>query len=773
MTPARTACLLFLALATYKTSGAADLAEPKLRPHPRLHIDKELLGQIRSLRDAGDPAWTRFSKWVAGKPRGGAAQDGTAVTGNLLAYLVGGEKQYFDAAWELTKPKLYKNGSDRSAGLYRMIDFYKGDKHKAGFMGGQFIAWMAEVYDWGYPQLTPDQRQDLIAWLNDAVAFNEQDNRGAHSYMRNDGASATYGLAAAVYATLGENPQAAKELAWFRADWKEVVRGLDIIGKGGASGEGNAYGASPTAASFIRTANLVWYASGEDLFKSHAYFKQRLLYDAFAAYPGSIGGRDSPVPEGHPGVPIIEQASIGGDGRRGASWHSGALRPNGLILSRHFAGTEEAATWNWVYRQPNVDHGADSGESVSELLFYTPKPKLVKPTRLSFFDPSMGFVYIRSDWDSPDATWIASWAGPHIDTHQHLDQGAFTIFKRRDLAPKTGHYDADDVKSAHDLSYYTRTVSSNGILIGDPSEIFRGFIAGMGCNAQGKPMEGKLFDGLCVPNDGGQRTMSPMGMGAVDADNFNEHRDIFDVAKVVSFRDDGKSVAWVADITNAYTKKVSKVYRRFVYLREPDVLVIGDTVESTNPAFEKKWLLHALDRLEVGADEAKIIVDDTQPSDKNQKTCDMRSGYAALLVKTVFPLKFHYEKVGGREPMDTPPFHRHLQDFWVKDYNEGVIPNHKSFNWAPVKPIETAAEPYVSIFGPGYGRWRLEVEPPPGNKTDYFLNVLKPTLDAKESLPAVNRIETSATFGAEFQSKGKKYRVVFSKESLEAPRVEM
>jgi hypothetical protein len=54
-------------------------------------------------------------------------------------------------------------------------------------------------------------------------------------------------------------------------------------------------------------------------------------------------------------------------------------------------------------------------------------------------------VYIRSDWDSADATWIAFWAGPHIDTHQHLDQGAFTVFKRRDLAPKTGHYNDDSV----------------------------------------------------------------------------------------------------------------------------------------------------------------------------------------------------------------------------------------------------------------------------------------------------------------------------------------
>jgi hypothetical protein len=756
--------LAFLALlTTLKTVEAGHLADPGLRPHPRLQIDRGLLDQIRSLREAGDPAWARFSKWIGSRPKGG--KESHLLASYLLASLVSEDKRYFEAGWEIAKSRLYRNGAGPSGGLTRLIDLYKGDQHQAAFKGGQLIAQMALVYDWGYGRLTPEQRQDLIGWLNDAVAYEYLENRPAHSYFRNDGASATYGLAAAVYATLGENPEAAKQLAWFRSTWKEILKALDIIGKGGASGEGNAYGAAPTASSLIRTANLVYYASGEDLFVSHVWFKQRLLYDAFAAYPGTIGGPGSAVPDGWPGNPIVEQASIGGDGRRGASWHSANLRPNGLILSRRFAGTQEADIWNWVYRQPTVDRVNDASESICDLLYYSPKPSLVKPARLSFFDPSMGFVYIRSDWDSPDATWIAFWAGPHIDTHQHLDQGAFTIFKRRDLAPKTGHYDADDVKSPHDLAYYTRTVSSNGILIGDPSEIFRGFIAGMGCDGKGK---GTLISGLCIPNDGGQRTMAPLGMAAGNADFFNQHRDVLDVARVVSFRDDGQSVSWVADITNAYSKKVTKVYRRFVYLREPDVLLIGDTVESANPAFQKKWLIHALDRLEVGTDEAKIIVDDTEPSHKNQKTCDMRSGYAALLVKTLFPVQFRYIKIGGREPTDLPPYHRHIQDFWVKDFNEGVIPNHKSFNWAPQKPIETYAKAYSSVFGPGYGRWRLEIDPATASRTDFFLNVLKPTLEANEKLPPITRIETADTFGAALL----KYRVVFSKESLEAPRVD-
>ena len=120
-------------------------------------------------------------------------------------------------------------------------------------------------------------------------------------------------------------------------------------------------------------------------------------------------------------------------------------------------------------------------------------------------------------------------------------------------------------------------------------------------------------------------------------------------------------------------------------------------------------------------DEARIIVDDTERSDKDQVTFDLRNGYAALLMKTLFPARFRYRKIGGREPAETPHgdlfyqgrsarhFHRHVKDFWIKDFSEGVIPNHKSFNWPPQRANESAEEAYVPVYGPGYGRWRLEI----------------------------------------------------------------
>jgi hypothetical protein len=334
----------------------------------------------------------------------------------------------------------------------------------------------------------------------------------------------------------------------------------------------------------------------------------------------------------------------------------------------------------------------------------------------------------------------------------------------------------------------------------------------MGCDENGKvlrTMEAHQWP-ACIPNDGGQRTMSPRGLAVANADQFYRDRDIFDVARVVSFRDDGRAVTVVADITNAYNNprystpgnkpKVNRVYRRLMYIRGLDLLAIADTVESTNPQFQKKWLLHALDHIEIqgevesvdagesvhrNIDQARIVVDDTQPSDKFQTTFDLRKGYAALLLKTLFPARFQYRKVGGREPAETPHadlynpgrnaghYHRHLKDFWVKDFSEGVIPNHKSTNWAPERPNEYAEPAYVPIYGPGYGRWRLEVEPAVPASTDYFLNILKPVLSPGEVLPPIRRVQTAETFGAEIVQDRTSYVLTFSKDSLEVPRLKI
>jgi hypothetical protein len=264
-----------------------------------------------------------------------------------------------------------------------------------------------------------------------------------------------------------------------------------------------------------------------------------------------------------------------------------------------------------------------------------------------------------------------------------------------------------------------------------------------------------------------------------------------------------------ADLTNAYNNpryttpgnspKVNRVWRRLVYLRPLDLLLVADTVESTDAKFEKKALLHAIDRIEVGGKveridegesvhtdvgEARIVVDDTRLSDRDQKTFDLRSGYAELRVKTLFPADFRYRKIGGREPAEsahpdlfTPGlseghYHRHIKDFWIKDFSEGVIPNHRSLNWAPERPLEMRVAEQAATFGPGYGRWRLEVEPSKPARTDHFLNVMRPSLVPDAAMPQIERIETAARFGAVIRYGGATYRVLFGKDALAAPEVE-
>ena len=787
----------------------------RLGAHPRMGFNEEFLRQLKSLRTGNRPEWMRFEEWLAKPNEPGFGHMGQAL---MLGYVVTKKNAYFDAAWKIYAPNIYVNGVDRTKGLRPFMGecgkaVYCED-HGAGFVGGYLIMEVASFYDWGFDALMPTQRQDIIEWLNTACEFEELHNSYAHTHFRNDGLIITGALGAAAYATWGENSRATALMASFRREWGHTLEALDVLGKGGALGEGNAYDEA-TGASLINIANYVYYASGENLFYSHPYFRRHLAYVAFSTYPYRLGEADDPISHSNPPHPVPEGASLNGDDNRGFSWHTVHMRPNGLALARRFPNSEEAGIFNWVFRQKEVE---SSNDPWADVFFWAPTPALIKPKRLSFFDPSLGYVYVRSDWDSRDATWIASWAGPHADTHQHLDQGSFTIFKRRDLAPKTGNYDYDTVKP-HFMSYYTRTVSDNNLLIGDPNEYFSTFIGYWGCDGL---REHDLFpapDGgakVCIPNDGGQRTMAPYSLALFNNDDFFSRRDVYDVAKVTSFADNGQAVVWVADITNAYNNprhttpnnqpKVTKVYRKFVYLRRPDILLVADTVDSTNPDFEKSWLLHAVDHIEVGGtvkkvddgesihtetDIARIVVDDKNPGNLGQVTSDLRTGYAALQLKTLFPNNFRYDLIGGREAsatshmeqFQTDPkmlqgggkgdhMHRHFKDFWVKDYSEGVQPDHRSQNWAPVYPQEVAYSQKGPTFIGGYGRWRLEVQPTAPAKNDYFLNVLKPTLETTDNMPDVKKFETADTFGASFTSDGKGYKVTFTKESLAPPVVD-
>ena len=605
---------------------------------------------------------------------------------------------------------------------------------------------------------------------------------------------------------MGDNPKAPIILFWFRQRWSEILNALNVMGSGGALAEGNAYG-SGTANALINTANEIFYASGEDFFATNPFFLNHLMYDAFTAYPKLLGEAGDPYLT--PGNIVIEGAEVGGDDVRGPSWHTNLLRANGLPLARHFPQTEASSVWEWVFRGPNPE---PVSEPWIELYSYYPKPALHKPQRLSWFDPGMGFVYVRSDWDSEGATHISSWAGPQLDIHEHLDKGGFTIFKGNELTGSTGNYDFSTTPTAHGINYYGRTVSANSILVGDPLEQFGGFVGFAGCDTLGNHTTFPVDNGsksVCPANDGGQRTVSPLSMSPDSFTTYQYNAASYNTARVTSFSDNGTAVTWVEDISNAYSNasyampgsraKVSSVIRKKVYLRDLDLMLVGDIVSSADPSFEKSVVIHSPDQLIIGGStsviapgeeihtgttDSKIVVDNSQPSNTGQIAVDYRSGYSALLIRTLFPVNPVLRRVGGRDPSPVPhpldgqsnrqipaPYHlhTHTRDFWVHDYSEGFLPDHASSNWPPAFPPEMNYTMYIPSVVGGFGRWRMQIQPSAPATTDYFLNVFKPTQDANATLPVMNSIDQPGAFGVTIFGNGHAYTVMFSRADSSAP----
>ncbi len=205
----------------------------------------------------------------------------------------------------------------------------------------------------------------------------------------------------------------------------------------------------------------------------------------------------------------------------------------------------------------------------------------------------IGWVAMRSAWDDPDATFALFKAEPfYYHGHMHHDSLAFMITKGEELAlARSGNYmcwyEGGPLGDKNPgwpqaANFFTRTVSTNNLLVYDPKEDFDGWA-----------------------NDGGQRLTpywdSKWGRGYGGTANGNYR----DIGGLTRFERSDRYVYTAADATRAYNStevtsgknkaKVALVQREFVYLRSPrgddDYFVVFDRVEATKPDFKKLWLL--------------------------------------------------------------------------------------------------------------------------------------------------------------------------------------
>jgi uncharacterized protein (TIGR03382 family) len=201
-------------------------------------------------------------------------------------------------------------------------------------------------------------------------------------------------------------------------------------------------------------------------------------------------------------------------------------------------------------------------------------------------------VTMRSGW-GPDDTFVWMSCGDYFGAHQHIEAGGFQIFKGAQLTGSTGYYDNFDTD--HWANWYSQhSVHANTVAVVDPNEFF--------------PTLASIADSSKNVNEGGQRPLrrNKQGTGFPNPDlaTYMMHKTAepyVDTADVKAFGQTICETYVACDMTAAYSSaghvangnmaKVKEVGRQLVYL-PPNIVVVADRIESTNAAFDKRFILH-------------------------------------------------------------------------------------------------------------------------------------------------------------------------------------
>ncbi len=349
------------------------------------------------------------------------------------------------------------------------------------------------------------------------------------------------------------------------------------------------------------------------------------------------------------------------------------------------------------------------------------------PHTMLFGRDSLGVAFMRGAWGDADELYASFKAGDMLAHHDHYDAGHFSIQMGGLLAPLTGVYGASPYVGAYRFGYAIQTVASNSLLILAPGETSAALM--------GQP--NRPWTAL----SGGQRVISPTGFDCLNVDDFKRllnsgrHLERATITAYESVAGRGDYVA--ADITEAYNStryaeagsvaKVSKVTRQFVYLRKERAFVVFDRVETTQPGFTPKFLLHALakprtasERLITGASVDDGILESAD------RVVRVQNGRGVLTQRILLPEQARMLKIGGPH---------------YAGYVEADGDQRDGFNGVNLEPDAGKGE-----GGPKpKGLWRVEVEPTAEGTSHRFLNVLLPRLSGDESAePRVELLKTAA-----------------------------
>ncbi len=665
-----------------------------VRPeHPRIYLTAEKLADLRA---RAVPTNTRWTQLLAEADK----SDGTPAA-QALVYQITGQAAYCDQA------------------ISAALDALDDDDYatKAGDL--------ALIYDWCYDRLSASQRDTFIAYFNDwgdaHLADPGDDIPGWGNYWPRYG----YSFALVGLATYGDNPRAQEWMDEFRTRrYQDVdLPLLNRIADGGGWPEGTVY---DWIANWPRVKALeAWRtATGEDLFQSTAWYRERLGYILLHRLPGQA------ELWGYVYHPYLST----GDAERNRGPLANYERIMALILISRFPDDPRAQQLQAYLAAPPTDN-SDDFLYQEEFLWFDPDQPAITPTLRTHYATALGTVFMRSGWPSgaadtdTSATYLTFQCGDHFSYHQHYDQNSFTLFKYGDLAVDSGVYSGEGL-SYHDINYYIRTIAHNTLVVYNPAEDFSDVRAG------------------ATSNDGGQRTMYPASRAPMTITYYNEHAVHYETGDILRFDDAPLYTYALGDATAAYNNpaynqtqdtdrdgnvaKVGRFQREFVYLRPyrhgGDYLVLFDRVTVVSPTFgysNTKLLFHTLYTPTVAGTGHEVAPGETLYPGADAAT--ITSGDGKLFLAVLLPPEHNLRRVGGRG----------RRSFWGFD-------GHYDYHWEADEPQPRPVNDYEDF---PYGEWRLELEPADGDLSHNFLTVLHPAVSTTLAMPAATLITGTGVSG--------------------------
>ena len=610
--------------------------------------------------------------------------------------------------------------------------------------GSMTAGGLALIYDWCRDQVSADDRQKFIDYLNGwgdyvlAHPDNLNDSPGWGNYWPRYG----YDFALMGLATYGDNPRAAEWLDEFR---HRRYRDSDLpllkrIEAGGGWPEGMLY---DFIANWPRVKALeAWRtAAGEDLFQSTTWYRDRLGWALLHRWPGVADQY------GHKYHPYVST----GDSERNRGSIANYERIMDLILIDRFptepprapiAGLSCIAAHGQLHEFPSTTRNS-FGSIPAGLRPFPTCSRITPGERARSSCARAGRPGPRIPTRAPPTS--LSRQGTTSPITSTTTRTASPCTSTATLALDSGVYSGDG-RSYHDVNYYVRTIAHNTLLVYNPAE----------------DMSAARPD--ASSNDGGQRTMYPASRSPQDISYFDQYGVQYHTGSMKRFEDSSKYTYALGDATAAYNNptynqtmdtglagnvaKVTRFQREFVYLRPgspggPDFLVLFDRVGVTKPAFSgknTKLLFHTLGRPTVTGKATTVSPGETLYADPDLVTAD--SGGGSLFIKTLLPAHRNIRRVGGRG----------VKAFWVFDANY-------DWHWDADEPQPRPVSDFDDI---PYGEWRVELEPADTALNHNFLNVLHPAKKGTAAMPKTTLVTGTGVSGAQIDGPALQRVVLFS-----------